>query len=123
MSVPTFAERKEAADTAKKAMLERFRAKPAIDPALTAERAAQAKARDAKRAAAEEKRKARIEEEKAMRVLEAEMRAVEAAAEAKRAAAAAEAERLAVIEATEILAYEQKAARDLRYAARKKRQK
>jgi Family of unknown function (DUF6481) len=123
MSVPTFAERKEAADAAKKAMLERFRSKPAVDPALAAQRAEQAKARDAKRAAAEEKRKARLEEEKTMRILEAEMRATEAAAEAKRAAEAAETARLAEIERLEILAYEQKAARDLRYAARKKRQK
>ncbi len=123
MHDPTFAERKEAAEAAKRAMLEKFRAKPGIDPALAAERAEQAKARDAKRAAAEEKRKARIEDEKALRVLEAEMRAAEAVTEAKRAAEAAETERLAAIEAAEILAYEQKAARDLRYAARKKRQK
>lgn len=120
---PSFSERKEAADKAKQAMLEKFRAKAQStpDPAVVAQRAEQARQREAKRAAAEERRKARIAEEKALRLLEAEMREAEAAAEAARQAAAAEAARLAAIEAAEILAYQQKAARDLRYAARKAR--
>lgn len=118
----TLKDRAEAAAKAKAAMLEKFRNKPTIDPAVAAERAAQAKARDAKRAAAEEKRKARIAAEREERILAAQLKAEADAAEAKRLAEEAEEKRLADIEAAEILAFEQKAARDLRYAARKARQ-
>jgi hypothetical protein len=118
----TLKDRTEAAAKAKAAMLEKFRSKPAIDPAIAAERAAQAKARDAKRAAAEEKRKQRVAAEKEERILAAQLKAEAEAAEAVRLAAEAEAKRLAEIEEAEVRAYEQKAARDLKYAQRKARQ-
>ena len=122
MNDPSFSERRETADKAKRALLEKFRSKAAApDPALAAERAEQARARETKRAAAEEKRKARIVAEKAARIAAAEAQAVEVVAQAKRQGEAAEAERLTAIERAEILAFEQKAARDLRYAARKAR--
>lgn len=122
MSDTSFNERKEAAQKAKQAMLEKFRSRQAPDPALAAARAEQARAREAKRAAAEEKRKARVEEEKLMRALEAKAAAEAAAAEAERQAVEAEREKVAAAERAEILAFEQKAARDLRYANRKARQ-
>lgn len=118
----TLKDRTEAAAKAKAAMLEKFRSKPAIDPAVAAERAAQAKARDAKRAAAEEKRKQRVAAEKDERILAAQLKAEAEAADAVRLAAEAEAKRLAEIEDAEVRAYEQKAARDLKYAQRKARQ-
>ncbi len=118
-----FNERKEAADKARQAMLERFKSKAAsVDPAIEAERIAQAKARDAKRAAAEEKRRARVQAEKEERILQAQLKAEAEAAEAKRIAEEAERKRIADAEAAEILAFEQKARRDLKYAARKARQ-
>ncbi|MBS0386174.1 MAG: hypothetical protein JSS00_12585, partial [Proteobacteria bacterium] len=82
----------------------------------------QAKARDAKRAAAEEKRRARVQAEKEERLLQAQLKAEAEAAEAKRLAEEAERKRVADAEAAEILAFEQKARRDLKYAARKARQ-
>ena len=118
-----FNERKEAADKARQAMLQRFKSKAAtVDPAIEAQRIEQAKARDAKRAAAEEKRRARVAAEKDERILQAQLKAEAEAAEAKRAAEEAEKKRLADIEAAEVLAFEQKARRDLKYAARKARQ-
>lgn len=118
-----FNERKEAADKARQAMLERFKSKAAsVDPTIEAERIEQAKARDAKRAAAEEKRRARVQAEKEERILQAQLKAEAEAAEAKRIAEEAERKRIADAEAAEILAFEQKARRDLKYAARKARQ-
>jgi hypothetical protein len=117
-----FNERREAADKARQAMLQRFKSKPAVDPAIEAQRIEQAKARDAKRAAAEEKRRARVQAEKEERMLQAQLKAEAEAAEAKRLAEEAERKRIAEAEAAEILAFEQKARRDLKYAARKARQ-
>jgi hypothetical protein len=118
-----FNERKEAADKARQAMLQRFKTKAAaIDPAVEAERIEQAKARDTKRAAAEEKRRARVQAEKEERILQAQLKAEAEALDAKRLAEEAEKKRLADIEAAEVLAFEQKARRDLKYAARKARQ-
>ncbi len=118
-----FNERKEAADKARQAMLQRFKTKAAtIDPVVEAERIEQAKARDEKRAAAEEKRRARVAAEKEERILQAQLKAEAEALEAKRAAEEVEKKRLADIEAAEVLAFEQKARRDLKYAARKARQ-
>ncbi len=118
-----FNERKEAADKARQAMLQRFKSKAAtVDPTIEAQRIEQAKARDAKRAAAEEKRRARVAAEKEERILQAQLKAEAEAAEAKRLAEEAEKKRLADIEAAEVLAFEQKARRDLKYAARKARQ-
>lgn len=123
MSFQNHNDRREAAEAAKKAMLEKFKTKTAVDPKVAAERAEAAKARDAKRAEAEEKRRARVAAERDERILAAQLKAEAEAAEAKRLAEEAEQKRLADIEAAEILAFEQKAARDLRYAARKARQK
>lgn len=118
-----FNERKEAADKARQAMLQRFKTKAAaVDPAIEAQRIEEAKARDAKRAAAEEKRRARVQAEKEERILQAQLKAEAEAAEATRLAEEAEKKRLADIEAAEVLAFEQKARRDLKYAARKARQ-
>ena len=118
-----FNERKEAADKARQAMLQRFKSKTAaVDPTIEAQRIEQAKARDAKRAAAEEKRRARVAAEKEERILQAQLKAEAEAAEAKRLAEEAEKKRLADIEEAEVLAFEQKARRDLKYAARKARQ-
>jgi hypothetical protein len=114
---PDFQTRQSSAATAKKAMMEKFRAK-AEDPGL-AERLASARpsTRRARRVppSARPPRKQREAEQAAEKA-----RAAEAAAEAER-----EAERLkAASEADEaereiLLAAEQKAARDARYAARK----
>jgi hypothetical protein len=114
---PDFHQRQSSAATAKKAMLEKFRAK-AEDPGMAerqAERAAVSEAREARAAKREAARKQR-EAEKA----EAVARAAEVAAEAER-----EEERLKAasvadeVEREFLLAAEQKAARDARYAARK----
>ncbi|MFZ2030386.1 MAG: DUF6481 family protein [Vitreimonas sp.] len=118
-----FNERKEAADKARQAMLQRFKSKAAtVDPAIEAERIEQAKARDAKRAAAEQKRRARVAAEKEERILAAQLKAEAEVAALKNAAEEAERKRLADIEAEEIRAFELKARRDLKYAARKARQ-
>lgn len=122
MSIPNHKERLEAAQAAKKAMLEKFKNKPSVDPQVAAERAAAAKAREEKRAQAEERRRARVEAERLERMLAAEAAAKAEAERARREAAEAEAKRKADAEAAEILAFEQKARRDLRYASRKARQ-
>ncbi|WP_240476702.1 DUF6481 family protein [Geminicoccus roseus] len=112
-----FSDRANSSAEAKKALLERFRAKAtANDPAAAerqAERVAIARAREARKAerdAAKRELQAQQEAEKARR---------EAEIEAEKAAAAAEAE-LEAQRAVE-LAAAQKAARDARYAARKAR--
>jgi hypothetical protein len=125
MSFQNHNERREAADAAKKAMLEKFKTKTTapVDPEIAAQRAAEAKAREEKRVAAEQKRRERVELEKLERKLALEAKA-KAEADAERFAAE-EAVRKAAeeAEAAEILAFEQKARRDLKYAARKARQK
>jgi hypothetical protein len=114
---PDFQTRQSSAATAKKAMMEKFRAK-AEDPGLTerlAQRQAVNEAREARAAEREAAKKQREAEQAAEKT-----RAAEAAAEAER-----EAEKLkAAAEADEaereiLLAAEQKATRDARYAARK----
>ena len=104
---PDFNERAAAARAAKEAALAKLRNKPALDPAIVAERQA---ARAAKEAAEAEKRRARqaaVQEEKAAR-----------AAAAQEAAAAAQAAAPVKLSEAEL-----KAARDARYAARKNRKK
>ncbi len=113
---------------AKKAMLERFRAKPGPDDpevmARIAERKAIAEARDkraAERRAAKEAEAARIAADKALIEAEKQREAAELEAYLARKAddaAAANAEHKARALA---LAAEQKAARDARYARRKAR--
>ena len=111
-----FNDRRDNAQNARLAMLERFRARPpADDPevlAKQAERRAVAEARDQRKAEREAVRKAE-EERIAAEKLAAEL----AELERLEREAAEKAERDA------ILAAEQKAARDLRYANRKKRKK
>jgi hypothetical protein len=114
---PDFQQRQSSAATAKKSMLERFRA-ASEDPGVGE--------RQAERAAVHEARQKRMTEREAAK----KAREAEKAAEAARAAEVAleaerEAEKLkASLEADEaerefLLAAEQKAARDARYAARK----
>jgi hypothetical protein len=123
MSGDSLNDRMEAAQAAKKAMLEKFKNKAAPDPALVEQRMAEAKVREEKRAEAERKRRERVEIEKLERKLAAEAKAKAEEDAAKHAAEEAERKRIADIEAAEILAFEQKARRDLKYAARKARQK
>lgn len=99
---PAFQDRVAAAAAAKQRALEQLKAKPPVDPAILAERLA---AREAREAIEAEKRAEKL----ALKKAEAEAKAARAA----EAAAAA-----FVPEPTEA---ERKAARDLRYAARKKR--
>ncbi|MGD9966330.1 MAG: DUF6481 family protein [Hyphomonadaceae bacterium] len=124
MSFQNHNERREAAEAAKKAMLEKFKNKTTqpVDPEVAAQRAAEAKAREEKRIAAEQKRRERVELEKLQRRIAAEEKAKAEAEAARLAAEEAERKRKADAEAAEILAFEQKARRDLKYAARKARQ-
>jgi hypothetical protein len=116
-------ERRKDADTAKRAMLERFRARPAVnDPAIMERKAA--------RLVASQERKARIAERAVARRAEMERQAAElklheedAARMAVEQAEREVAERRAEGDrAVKILA-EQKAARDSRYAARQARRR
>lgn len=123
-----FSERRNAADEARKALLERFKAKPAADdPAVLAKQAErkailEARAvREAEKLKQKQERLAREAAEKAAREaaeeaarLEAE---IQAAADAK-IHEAEENERIARVLADEA---ERKAKRDARYAARKSR--
>jgi hypothetical protein len=122
MSFPDHNERRQAAEAAKKAMLEKFKNKAQVAPEVAAQRAAEAKAREEKRLEAERRRRERVELEKLERKLAAEEKARAEAEAARLAAEEAERKRIADAEAAEILAFEQKARRDLRYAARKARQ-
>ena len=105
-----FSERRNTADKAKKAMLERFRARPSIDDPATAKRKATrlalSEARNSRVKAREEAAKKREEDEAQSARDKVEREAVESRAEADRKA--------------NLLAA-QKAARDTRYAARKAR--
>jgi hypothetical protein len=126
----SFADRRNAASEAKKALLEKFKAKPAPDdPEVLAKQAERKAILDARERRDAEK--ARLKQEKLVR--EAEERAArEAAAEAARLAAeeaaqaeakareAAESERIARLLADEATL---KAKRDARYAARKARKR
>ena len=108
----SFAERREAAKDAKKALISHFRARPAKDDPAVVEREAQ---RLSTSKAREERAKARA----AARKAEAEVAAQRAQEEAERAAA----ERRAEADRAVSLLAEQKAARDARYAARKARRR
>jgi len=111
---PDFTERQEAAAKAKKAALEKFRAK-AADPTL-AERLTARTVSAADRKAIKDAREAEKAEQKA--------REAERAAQAARdAAAAAERAKIENADREVALQAEQKAARDARYAARKTRSK
>ena len=124
----TPADRQTAAANAKKAMLERFRARPpADDPAVQQRLAAQKaiiearEARAAQRKAAQEAEAARLAAEEAARVAEQERLAAEAAVQAKRMAEEAALAEMDYKQRALALAAEQKALRDARYARRKAR--
>jgi len=125
MSFENHNERRDAAVAAKKAMLDKFKQKATapVDPATAAQRAAEAKAREDKRLDAEKRRRERVEMEKLERKIAAEQKAKAEEDAIRFAAEEAERQRLADIEAAEVLAFEQKARRDLKYAARKQRRK
>jgi hypothetical protein len=107
---PSFADRQKAAQEARKSILEKFRAKPGPDDPAVLKRQAEREAQAITRAAAKQARDA-AKAEKAIRDAELAAQAI------------AEAERLKAEQAAQELALqaEQKAARDARYAARKKR--
>ena len=108
----TFGDRKSAAEQARKALLEKFRAKPGPDDPAVLKRQEERKAiAEAREVRAAERRAARAAAD------EAERLAREAAAKAEEERLAREAEEHA--EAERQLKAAQKAARDARYAARK----
>lgn len=109
-------ERRAEAAKAKKAMLDRFRARPADDdPEVVARRAARVAASQAREARRKEREAARLAEQKAREEEERRL----AAEEAERL----EKERREEADRAVALLAEQKAARDARYAARKKRRR
>lgn len=123
-----FTERLNAANDAKKALLEKFKARPAADDpevlARQAERKAILEARKIREAEKARLKQERLEREAAEAEArrkaeeEARLQAEAEAAEQARIREAEEAERLAAEEALELA---QKAKRDARYAARKAR--
>lgn len=126
----TFAERRTEAQEAKKALLEKFKARPGPDdPQVQAKKAEREAILDARSKRAEEKEKLRqarlaLEEEERRRREAEEEAARIAAEEASKAEAAAreseENDRIARLLADEA---ERKAKRDARYAARKARRR
>lgn len=125
MSIPSFNDRKEAADKARQAMLEKFRAKAQEptkpDPTVVAMREELALEREAKRAAGEEKRKARVAAEKAQRIADAKAKAEEDARQHSNKLIEAAQRRRAEREAAEIKSFEEQAKRDLQNAAKRLR--
>ena len=118
-----FAERLQAAASAKRAQLEKLRSMTPAGETQSAERLAE-------RAAAEERRQIRRAEHETAKRAAAAQRDVERAAEKTRQARAVAdekerkaAERLVQAEADAALKSSQKTARDAKYAARKGRQK
>lgn len=124
----TFAERRDAANAAKQALLERFKSKPAADDPAVLAKQAERKAilearekREAEKARLKQERLAREAEERVRLAAEAEAARIKAEAEAAELArikAQEEEERLKAELALEAAA---KAKRDARYAARKSR--
>lgn len=106
---PGFQERTALAQQAKQKALDQLRARPAVDEAVLAERSAARRAREEAEAAVRQAKQAAREQAKADKQALADARALEAAAAVEVAAT-----RAVVSEA------EKKAARDARYAARKK---
>ena len=122
----SFAERRDAANSAKKALLERFKSKPAPDDPAVAAKQAERKAilearavREAEKARLKQERLAREAEERARLAEEAEAARIKAEAEEverEKQRVKEEEERLTAQLALEAAA---KAKRDARYAARK----
>src|SRR5947209_8713276 len=109
---PGFADRQKAAQEAKQAILDKFRAQPGPDDPAVKQRQAEREAQSAARLKAKEAREA----DKAAKKAEEERLAAEAAAQLAREKEEAAAREVA-------LEAERKAARDARYAARKKKRK
>ena len=109
---PSFADRQKAAQEARQNILNKFRAKPGHDDPLVQQRQAEREAQAADRAKAKLVRDA-AKAEKKVRDAEAAAQATAQLAREKEEAAARE----TALEA------ERKAARDARYAARKKKRK
>lgn len=118
-----FADRRQSADEAKKALLEKFKARPAADdPAVqarAAERKAIAEAREKRETERREQKRLKAEQEARERT-EREQAAELAARTEAQAKEQAEQDMVARLLADEA---ERKAKRDARYAARKARQK
>jgi hypothetical protein len=122
MSFQNHNERREAAEAAKKAMLEKFKQKaPAeVDPKVAEELSAAALAKEEKRIEAEKRRRERVELEKLERKIAAEA-AVKAERERSAREAALEAKRRKKeAEQAEIRRFEEEARRDLLGAARRR---
>ena len=120
---PGFAERLQTAAKAKRDQLEKIRATALVKGAQSAER-------QAVRVEVDEARKIRTAERKHSNRVSVQQREAQRAAEKARQAQAvaeqrarAEAERIAKAQAEAALKRDQKAARDVKYAARKARQK
>ena len=110
----TFKDRAEAAATAKKALLEGFKARtPADDPAFLARQAARSEVTKAREIRSAERSRQKAEDE-ARRKIEEEARLKFEAEEAERKA-------IETAARDEAIRNERKAARDARYAARKAR--
>jgi hypothetical protein len=107
---PSFADRQKAAQQAKKDILNKFRSQPGVDDPAVIQRRAEREAQAAERAKAKLAREAAKAEQK--------IRDAEAAAQAAAQLAREKEEAIAKEAALEA---EKKAARDARYAARKKR--
>ena len=124
---PSFAERLQTAAKAKKAQLEKLRAPVlANGPKSTERQAAQVEAAAARKIrTAERKDSDRVgaQQREAQRLAENARQALAAVDEKVRKDAERDAERAAKAEADAVLKQNQKAARDVKYAARKVRQK
>ena len=107
---PSFADRQKAAQEARKNILNKFRSQPGVDDPAVIQRRAEREAQAAERAKAKLTREAARAEQK--------LREAKAAAEAATQLAREKEEATAREAALEV---ERKAARDARYAARKKR--
>ena len=103
---PSFKDRAALSAQAKQAALEKLKAKPPIDPAIAAERAAARAAKEAAEAQKRADKKAAMEQARLDKIAKAE---------------AAKAEAVQAVVRAELTEAEKKAARDARYAARKKR--
>jgi len=109
---PGFADRQKAAQEARKNLLNKFRAQPAPDDPTVLQRRAEREAIAARREEARQAREIALAEQKRIDEEAAAAEAIRLAREKEE-----EAERLAALE------LEQKAKRDARYAARKKKKR
>ena len=124
MSFQNHNDRRETADAAKKAMLEKFKTKAApapIDPAEAAARVKAAEEKEQKRVEAEKARRERVELEKLERKIAAETAVKLAREKSLREAHEAAKRRRAEAEAAEVRRYEDEARRDLAAAGNRKR--